>query len=196
MKKVLFICSLFLISIGLAAQDNNSFWNLKYGSSRKQIETQILKERGLSPYNKGSENSKSLYYTDCTFSGEKVKFIGIDFVDDKFYEAVILLEPTSETVIFTMFNRLKNNLSEKYGDPTISRSKFKTPYEKGDGYEIQAIKAGKASFVAKWDSPVLDPVNEIAIMINRDVQVALIYTNIKLKEIIKDREKQEAIDEL
>jgi hypothetical protein len=60
-----------------------------------------------------------------------------------------------EGVAHEQYMAMKSMLTRKYGDPTFSHELFEEPYYEGDGYEEQAIRVGKATFVTEWQHPRL-----------------------------------------
>jgi hypothetical protein len=63
---------------------------------------------------------------------------------------------------------------EKYGEPDTEYSFFSSPYESGDGYEMTAVKSGKATFSAFW----LNRDNlSVVVSISKWNQVELTYEN-------------------
>ena len=50
------------------------------------------------------------------------------------------------------FKTLLGHLTAVYGQPADRHEEFKSPYTRGDGYSIKALKEGKANFQATWNT--------------------------------------------
>lgn len=48
------------------------------------------------------------------------------------------------------YGTFQNNLTAVYGQPFLKKEEFKTPFTRGDGYSIKALKEGKANFQSAW----------------------------------------------
>lgn len=46
----------------------------------------------------------------------------------------------------------KNNLADKYGEPSSCEERFTSAYHEGDGYEFKAIQLGKCTWASIWDT--------------------------------------------
>lgn len=84
------------------------------------------------------------------------------------------------------YNIYKGIFTEKYGEPKVYEY-FSTPYEEGDGYEVQAIGLEKCTYMSFW----LDYNNtNMMVSISKYKQVQVSYENITAVEISK-RESNE-----
>ncbi|GEM_PF-861744 len=86
---------------------------------------------------------------------------------------VVLKTPSSDAT--SVYQRMLGLLIEKYGDPDKSLAFFESPYYDGDGYEEQAIAIGKGHFIAMWGYSKGDSNNDLAIMIDKDLDVTIGY---------------------
>lgn len=85
-------------------------------------------------------------------------------------------ENTFET-LESDFSKLYEIFYDKHGEPDLFKSEFLTPYVKGDGYEITALKLERAKIEATW----FDKSNKsITIEISSSCQIKITYTNHKL----------------
>lgn len=98
-----------------------------------------------------------------------------------FKAVAYLTKKDSWTSLKSQYNRYKEALTNKYGEPDSNLESFDSPYYEGDGYEIVAFANDKASYNSIW----LNKGNaNIAVQISEDGQVKLIYennTNMELK---------------
>lgn len=76
---------------------------------------------------------------------------------------------------------------EKYGQPDSKYDFFSSPYEEGDGYELQAVSLEKATFAAYW---IKRDNLTTCVEISKFNQVKLTYEN-NLMMDIRDKEQSE-----
>lgn len=89
------------------------------------------------------------------------------------------------------FSKLENDLSKKYGNPTGKLRDFISPYEEGDGYEMDAVYRGKCNYATYFEMEI----GTIAITITKSPQdgnaaILLAYYDSKGKAL---QEKEEAM---
>ncbi len=65
----------------------------------------------------------------------------------------------------------ERGLIETYGPPTYDIAEFEEPYACGDGREVEAIKAGKATFITGWENTNSD--GGMFLFLDRDADVAI-----------------------
>lgn len=131
----------------------------------------------------------SQYYESSVIMNGKV---GIDDVQVFLFEtpktkqffkmSVYFQEKSSWTSMKSEYNRLFQNLVNKYGEPDESVATFKNPYYEGDGYEMSAIQLEKCDYSALWLRK--DNLN-LSIDISKYKQVKMVYENVKLMEVYK-----------
>lgn len=68
--------------------------------------------------------------------------------------------------ITEQFSKLENDLSKKYGNPTGKLRDFISPYEEGDGYEMDAVYRGKCNYATYFEMEI----GTIAITITKSPQ--------------------------
>lgn len=92
---------------------------------------------------------------------------------------------TSWSQLTSDYKEYTDIITNKYGSRSKEYKFFESPYEDGDGYELIALKVGKATYSTYW---LLDDVN-IAVKISEYAQVTLAYENVKNVEL-NDRETE------
>lgn len=120
---------------------------------------------------------------------ENVKFGAFDafsvnfyFTSDKLYQGLVLIIPELEAKTVEIYEEVVTELSKKYG-PGNSFKNFKSPYEEGDGFDIQAIKLGKADFNTFWTKHAQGTINAY---VSETLLVGIKYQDKELiKEVIK-----------
>jgi len=83
---------------------------------------------------------------DCTlyiYSSPKTKTV---------YKIVVVFsEKSSWHSLKNQYNSIKEQLTNKYKNPTQNNCFFKSPYYDGDGYEMQAVKNNKCLWLTQWN---------------------------------------------
>lgn len=195
MRNLFLFIALILLNINVFAQyDSNKkltgFWGIKFGSSYNEVKSLMNQKQGC-VYNPES-SSKSLIYSDGKFAGEKIDFLSLSFHNGKFYKAICILNPFSESTLFTTYESIKQDLSNKYFDPNNEIEEYIYPYKKGDGNELTAIKTDKAAFGSIWNFN-----NEsITMLIDNKLRIALFYDNDNVKRVVEELYKKEVVNDL
>jgi len=116
-------------------------WNMSESTVRSTLESHgytfdSKDEDGDLKFRGNAMNYKAVVYALFTPDRRLVK------------TAVILITPDEEAR--QAYTALKNSLIAKYGNPSNDFHFFSSPYEDGDGNEVAAFKAGKATFSIYW----------------------------------------------
>lgn len=94
----------------------------------------------------------------------------------------------------SQYDDFKERYTKKYGAPTQSFEFFLDPYERGDGYELQAIKLEKGHYVSYWDTPGGMIAVEIAASSNTDGWIKIVYED-AIGADVQSKEKDQMIDD-
>jgi hypothetical protein len=78
------------------------------------------------------------------------KAVGMAFFGDNKIAKILVRIITPDNKAIETYRSMKDVLSKKYGTPDDEYEFFKSPYYDGDGYETQAIRKGKATFLCFW----------------------------------------------
>lgn len=81
--------------------------------------------------------------------------------------------------------QVKDVYSKKYGEPDYEKEYFFKPYYEGDGYELQAIKAGKCIYYSSMKTDT----GSISIQINKLCEIQISYED-KLNSELNIKEKE------
>lgn len=187
----------FLLSLQLSAQEL-SLWNLKYGMTQKQVISQLEKERGLSApdiIDDTDSDEISIYYRDCSFAGEDAEFVELSFYKDQFYLGMVMLEP-KESRLLSTYDSFIDDLSSKYGEPDKNVYDFDYPFQKGDGYDLIAIRNGKSNITCTWDIPKKMPTSKIGIIITDEAKIVIVYSYSEISNIVIAKEKRKNLEDL
>ena len=90
-------------------------------------------------------------------------------------------EKTDWSSLETEYWELYEILVKKYGEPNEDGHVFLTPYERGDGYEMTAVRANKTAFFGYWENAA----DNLSIMleISESASVRMVYENKKAAKL-------------
>ena len=176
--RYLFILLLFPLGLFAQTKPIESALGVKFGASKESVQA-IVKARGGTPDLSDSKNPNTLNYKNLKVGGRLTYSVTFQFVNNKVYQILIFFTSEKDPLSIDLYNDIRNDLVSVYGESEETRN-FKSPYEKGDGYEITALKGGYATIEDLW----LDPVNEtgIKLSINDILLIILRYQDGKLFE--------------
>lgn len=163
----------------------DGFWGITFGASPADVKVAIAGKGGK--FVADASTPDKLSFSDVIFTQRKVDLLSTKFVNSKFYEAALVFPELSDTQLIPVFNTIVSELVNVYGPAKITKS-FEKPYEEGDGYEVTAIKSGKASYNAFWKT---NNGNTITMQINKSGSISLFYTDSNLekaKEAVKSND--------
>jgi hypothetical protein len=103
---------------------------------------------------------------------------------------LIVTTGTSETwsTLKSNYNKYKEVLIKKYGNPSSDYSFFSSPYDEGDGYEMTGVYAGKCNYASFFDLPNNE--GSITLEITKWKEVDISYQNNANNEIRKKEKEQ------
>ncbi len=168
MKNFLSIILLTFISMTLHAQEHMAFKNIpmdcKLESYVSKLETQgytliTIQDNGaiLSGSFAGKDDCTILVL--CTSSSKMVWKVG-----------VLLPENNSWSSLKSEYKTFKESYTTKYGKPQ-SYEYFSDPYYDGDGYELQAVRLGKCTYVSFYHTEL----GSISLKIDDDECISIMY---------------------
>lgn len=183
MKKTLII-AFILFAIQAKSQTKkpiDSFLGVKFGSSAAQV-IAGLKLKGAT-VDQAHSNPTFLVFNNVSLGRRKASIFYVRLVDNKAYQATFLFDQEIEAKAIDYYNDLVADINDVYGTGKSYKT-FKSPYEDGDGYEITAIKTGKAEYTTYW----IDE-NAISAEINTDVAIKLTYQDSNLIKLAVQKQK-------
>lgn len=86
------------------------------------------------------------------------------------------------------YKEYKELFTEKYGKPSDTFEFFSKPYYEGDGYELQALRKDKCTYVTFFELET----GNIAVKISSSGSIALVYED-ALNSDIKEREGKSSV---
>jgi hypothetical protein len=75
----------------------------------------------------------------------------------------------------SVYQSARAELIKQYGRPKETTEEFEPPYRKGDGKELEAIRAGKATFHTYWQVGAGARANHVSIHVTEALAVAVDY---------------------
>lgn len=192
MKKIICAMCLFvmLCASNVLSAELEGFMGVKWGASRSDF-ADVMAANGGVIATVDNDRNYILMYTGVNFAGEEVAAVRGMFLEDKLCKVLVFVKPLKEFKIVKEYNDWKNKIEGKYGEPDLDHELFSSPYEKGDGYETQAIKNGKAEFAAFWFFNPDRTGDSISLQIDSSMYIVIAYEDEELLDQFLARMKQE-----
>jgi hypothetical protein len=166
----------------------DSFLGIKFGSTIAEVKAALKLKGGVLD----AESSKAniLFYDNVSLAKRKVAFLYIRFVENKAYQCTFVFEPELKPQTIDFYNRLVSDIGSVYGTGKEIK-KFKSPYEEGDGYEVQAIELGNAEYETFWGMADDQQPGAIYAEITAKLMVNLTYEDKKLSAIVATKNEEQ-----
>jgi len=139
----------------------NHFWDIPWGTTIEKVEA-IFKERKLETF----KNENCLMVTS-RYEGEEAVIMLLFNRANRFYCGNVIYSSTGATVI-PKYENYRKVLFRRYGMFDTAVEYFETPYQKGDGREIEAISTENAFYFTEWHFKD-DCLASVSILKNLDV---------------------------
>ncbi|MFB9842996.1 hypothetical protein [Mucilaginibacter ginsenosidivorans] len=117
----------------------------------------------------GSHYPESLHFTHVNFGHFASELAAVKLFRGKVYEMGFIFRVDTGAKTISYYNDLVASLNKIYGEGK-STWDFKSPYTKGDGNEVEAIKTGNADVETLW----IDKTNAIQVKIVPDAYVIML----------------------
>lgn len=181
---------ILILSISLlSASDLTDFWGLDFGVS-KDSAVAFFQEKGCEiKYQEGP----TVVFSGTYFAGTEASGFSTLFYKDKLCKVSVVYEIEPIAAILMEFWELKDMVTKKYGK-SEDIAYFENPYEYGDGFEVQALRRGKAHFFSLWK---LDN-GSIGLRITKgeDIWIMLTYEYNPLMSLFSAEKKNKDLDDL
>jgi hypothetical protein len=193
LKKIIlsiFFALLFVASV--SCEILPGFWGIPFGSSLVQIQD-IMTVKGYKP---ATSASYLIEYDNVKFAGRECTVVFL-LENDRFYLGDVEIVPNMNKA-FNEYTSLKNDLTGKYGIPTLDREEYKFPYKKNDGYTETAIFLNYATIDATWR---FEDGNRIKLLVWKNektgrIEVSLGYVEGNIWSQVINKEKQSISEDL
>ncbi|HET7583484.1 MAG TPA: hypothetical protein VFK13_01165 [Gemmatimonadaceae bacterium] len=129
----------------LPAQETPTFADLAWGSSRDSAKSALV-AKGYTFVEEDSDHDLQFRTTVL----QQLTAVYLMFNPHGELVKVYVVLATPDAAARGVYKQMVDVLSDKYGDPTMRVENFEAPYQKGDGSEDEAIKAGKATLATIW----------------------------------------------
>ena len=156
----------------------NNFWDIPWGISIEQAEA-VFQDRNFST----SREEDSLI-TQAKYEGEEASIVLLFNKLNRFYCGNVIYSSTGTTVI-DKYKNYRMLLFRRYGMPDTAVEYFNSPYQKGDGREIEAIGSENAFYYTEWDFNN-DCQASVSILKSLDVCLSFKNPNYADAEIVKN----------
>jgi len=147
MKKIILIfIAILVIPVFCFAQNKkalNHFWDIPWGISIEQAE-KIFGERDFTAFRDGNS-----LITQARYEGEDAVIILLFNRVNRFFCGNVVYT-SSEITAIPKYENYRKVLFRRYGMPDTAVEYFVSPFEKGDGKEIEAISSDNALYLTEW----------------------------------------------
>lgn len=182
MKTLNLLLLLFLIGVSKicsAQLDVKDFYGIPFGSTKSLVISE-MKKKG---YNQQPGASKYLTFNKVRFGVRTAYSASFYFYNDKLYKGLFLFIPDVEYIIHPTYVTMAEEITKKYGEG-VSTEDYTSPFKKGDGHFLKALKSDKLKITTIWTKES----GEIELSIAPTTLISISYLDIKLNN--------EAYDEL
>lgn len=184
--KNLIIITLFLLPLSAMPQGKkpiDSFLGIKFGSTILQVKT-AMQSRG-STFDKTNSQTDLLLFDNVKLGSRVPTVFGVRFINGKAYSAIFIFKPKPEARTIEYYDDLQKTITEVYGKGESTKT-FKSPFKDGDGDELSALESGNADYSTFWYD---DKENMIAMTINEELEISLIYKDAVLGSLADEKNK-------
>ena len=185
MKKILMVAIILIASVSVYSQE---FMGIKIDGGKDLVINQF-KTKGfkVSPTNDPKLNYTSM---EGTVNGKSMELLICHTPTSKIVWKLIVTLPKQNTWydLKNEYEKYKDILVKKYGQPSDDFHFFSSPYDEGDGYEMTAVAVGKCTYSSYFTNQG----NSVSIEISKWKEIDINYENEK-NRLVKNKEK-EALD--
>jgi len=144
MKRIALI--LLFIPVFCFAQNKKAlshFWDIPWGTSIEKAE-EIFKERDLETF-----RDENCLMAQGKYEGEEAVIMLLFNRVNRLYCGNVVY-PSTDTTAIPKYENYRKVLFRRYGMPDTAVEYFESPYQKGDGREIEAITTENAFYFSEW----------------------------------------------
>jgi len=192
MKKLLLITIIICTALVGKAQTTkpiDGFLGIKFGSTAAQVIDGLTAKGAV--YRKDKSSETTLIFTNVTLGTHKSSTFFVYLIDNQIYQSQFVFRPELEAKSIENYNTIVTDVNDVYGQGKSQKS-FQQPYQEGDGYEVTAITAGKATYETLWTDS--NTKNTIYAAIDNKGYTRLTYqdSNLMDKAINQQKEKNKS----
>jgi hypothetical protein len=171
MKKTTVFFALLFAAGALCFSQNkralSHFWDIPWGTTVDQAE-RIFGERGFSSVRDGNA-----LITQAVYEREEATIMLLFNSANRLYSGNVIYS-SSESTAIRKYENYRMVLFRRYGMPDTAVAYFASPYEKGDGREIEAITSENAFYFTEWQ---FQDDNLASVTILKNLDVCLSFKN-------------------
>jgi hypothetical protein len=168
----------------------DGFLNISFGEKKQSTIEKIKDRNGILDL----ENSidESLVFDNIKFAGRETVFTAFHFVDDKFCRAMVFLKANLESKTVELYQKIKEEITEKYFRTNQDYEIYEYPFQKNDGHLETAISIGKANFSSFWTfkNNQSNQDDYISMKIDENFHIIIIYENGELMKKYENNKNQ------
>lgn len=191
MKKLLFVLCALLLTLGSSSSQSvdsvAKFWGIPFGSSKQEVKKMMQDKKAVL----AEEGDRFIIWiANAKFAGFDTNYAHTSFTNEgEFSRGVVAIPVENEKNIFVTYSEVKDLITRKYGNPARDIEHFDTPYSKGDGNEVYALKMGRCKYASFWNAG--KDVSVIVIILDSN-SIAIYYQHNELnkKALEQDADKR------
>lgn len=169
----------------------SGYWGIPWNSTIQEADS-IMKSKGFI----SSYKSNGLLYNNIEFANREGT-LALAFYEDKFYLSAFMIKPEINKS-FSSYKELVDDITAKYGSPTISKEEYRSPYRQNDGFTENAILMNYATIFSIW---VFDDGDFIMLSVNKDhykmeIDIMILYVNYLIKTLADNNLKDSILGDL
>jgi hypothetical protein len=162
------------------------FAGIVWGDTPAAVDAK-LRANGFTPAGKDGE--------DIGFRGTFAGYDGegwVYFAKGRAVKTTFVIRPAPDQVL-AIYDRIRSYLARQYGKTPHALESFEAPYERGDGHELEALRAGKAFIGSAWREgpdagPLVPSEPGVILRAGRDLDVRVSYEGAGWGDEVKRRQ--------
>lgn len=187
MKKFILLLGYLILSSSVIAEEfPTGFWGIDFGAKKEDVIRIMSQKEGVEF---AGDIDGSLIYEGGKWAGKSISALYFEFYEGMMITATVILEPSSERYVLTLFDDIVAKLNQKYYATKKIIKEFKPPFKAGDGYETLAIESDKTLFYAIWEFNY----SQIIVNVLKSMNVVVRYIDIVGKELLDKAEAEKNI---
>lgn len=196
MKKLSILFLLIVSSIFSFSQEHLAFKGIPIDGTLTEFVTKLQEVGYALTYTNDEGYASILEGNFAGFSGCKIIVVASQYSHIVWKVSVKLPEQTSWYALKSRFNDYKTSLIQKYGEPEGDYHFFSKPYYEGDGYEFQALRNDKCSYVTFFSTPEGHIAIEIESKEYNSGRVSITYEDIINTQLRKNDQQKSVSNDL
>ena len=187
MKRFLTLIAFVFLAFALFAQEHLTFKNIPIDGDIKNFTQEMIKAGFKVNANNSSDSST---WFKGEFMGKESDILVSHTPKGLVFKVIVLHEYTSWRNLSSAFDDATELYTQKYGMPKSKYQFFSSPYYKGDGYELQALRNDKCHYFFIWE--VTNGALSVRLQyLLGNYYLTMVYED-AINQAIRDNEKEKA----